>query len=1238
MKIKHRALALILSAIMVLTFMPSMAFAAAGDSGGTKGGDCQHVYDPDDDVFITVPTTRRDGLVQKTCSICGETTTVSVDRLDPDEAGYGLVPLPDESQIREIELDQSIDVTDLGDGQIHTFRYDHGDGDLCIQAGLQFSSISHEYGYDCEFAAFTDTKKIITFNAVGNSMINFSNLNEGTVYFQFDFKKSEFENNYIPADTRVKFTVRVADYSLGEIPDDPEEIVEGETKTITNAKKGEVFTYAFRPQEEKGYTISIESSEDTDQLLGNYFRNGYEISFVVAYDYKGSEYAWLKDGLTYYIQVVRDKDSCTEDTANITVTLDRYKNPPLAEIDPDCPEIELYKDVLVEVEEVEKVNTLKFIPEHDGTYTFTSTKITGSVDPYGAVCLIDEQLKNNDDSSGRNFKVTFDATAGTTYYLQSKSVDGSSGSYTVRVREVHNHVMTAHPRVEPTCQADGHTAYYTCEVCGLWFSNSSGTSETTPEKTVLKQDPDAHVWDEGTVITPATFEAPGEKLYVCTLCDQTRTEEIPKIAVEPVSVSFESVKPLVGVVGERWIYGNSYYMDGNRITVTYNNGSVESYVCKTRGDYVGYFGVDGASGELVPDYTIPGGTIVLGENTVTLKVTRKGKTVTTPLTVTGYATSSEAEASIHVHSMLHHEAKAPGCTSNGIEEYWECSGCEKFFSDANGETEIAQYSWVIPAAHDPVAHAAKAATCTESGNSAYWSCSRCDKFFSDADCKNVIAENSWETGAAGHNWAGEVDYSWSDDHTTVTATAECDRDCHTGPNPVTETVSASGEITKPATLTEKGEIVYTSEAFTTDGFEVQTATVELEKKSIAKALEETQAEIAAAQTEADTANEKAETSTNEADVEEALTTAQSASDLAEQVEAAAVSNYDDAKAAWDRLTEDSSDEDVAAARAELESAAANVAAAKQIKASAKSIVAKSNRAAAKVASNKAAAASEAASNAPTSDQAEQYRKEAEEQATRASTLAGKAEEASGEAAQAVSDLNTIASELSGAYAEALPDNFVANTVEAAASEAENSADEASSAASAANTSSDKAKESAGTAKTAVETKKNAENAAASAKQAEADLAKTKAGTVVNANGATVAVLTNVSGSASGTVAYTKAPNRKTVVVPEAVVINGKTFLVTEIGSKAFTGKKIKTVTIGKNVKTIRKNAFKKSNATKLIVKTTSLTKASVKGSLKGSKVKTVQVKVGAKSQNKKFAKKYKKIFTKSVAGKKATVK
>ncbi len=127
--------------------------------------------------------------------------------------------------------------------------------------------------------------------------------------------------------------------------------------------------------------------------------------------------------------------------------------------------------------------------------------------------------------------------------------------------------------------------------------------------------------------------------------------------------------------------------------------------------------------------------------------------------------------------------------------------------------------------------------------------------------------------------------------------------------------------------------------------------------------------------------------------------------------------------------------------------------------------------------------------------------------------------------------------------------------------------------------------------------------------------------------------------AQGTVTFTKAKNAKKVTVPATVKLaDGKVYKVTQVGAKAFTAKKIRTVTIGKNVKKLAKNAFAKSKATKVILKTKLLKKAGVKGSLKSSKVKTVQVKVGKKAVNKKTVKAYKKIFTKKNAGKKVTVK
>ena len=123
-----------------------------------------------------------------------------------------------------------------------------------------------------------------------------------------------------------------------------------------------------------------------------------------------------------------------------------------------------------------------------------------------------------------------------------------------------------------------------------------------------------------------------------------------------------------------------------------------------------------------------------------------------------------------------------------------------------------------------------------------------------------------------------------------------------------------------------------------------------------------------------------------------------------------------------------------------------------------------------------------------------------------------------------------------------------------------------------------------------------------------------------------------------TAAFKSAPNTKSVTVPKTFTYAGNTYKVTQVAAGAFKKSKATSAVIGANVKTIKKYAFKGSKVKTVTVKTKKLTKSSVKGSLKNSKVTTVKVKVGIKSANKKYVAKYKKIFTKKIAGKKVAVK
>ena len=114
------------------------------------------------------------------------------------------------------------------------------------------------------------------------------------------------------------------------------------------------------------------------------------------------------------------------------------------------------------------------------------------------------------------------------------------------------HTAVHHDRVEPTHFKDGSAEYWTCSVCGKYFSDAACTAEITKEATVLakiehtysdkwststekhwhecscgdKIDEAAHTWGEWTVTKAATATEAGEKQRECTVCHFTETAEI----------------------------------------------------------------------------------------------------------------------------------------------------------------------------------------------------------------------------------------------------------------------------------------------------------------------------------------------------------------------------------------------------------------------------------------------------------------------------------------------------------------------------------------------------------------------------------------------------------------------------------------------------------------------------------------------------------------------------------------
>ena len=108
-----------------------------------------------------------------------------------------------------------------------------------------------------------------------------------------------------------------------------------------------------------------------------------------------------------------------------------------------------------------------------------------------------------------------------------------------------------------------------------------------------------------------------------------------------------------------------------------------------------------------------------------------------------------------------------------------------------------------------------------------------------------------------------------------------------------------------------------------------------------------------------------------------------------------------------------------------------------------------------------------------------------------------------------------------------------------------------------------------------------------------------------------------------------------VSIPDSIKVKGIRYAVTSVGTNAFANnKKVKQISLGKNIKGIGKNAFKGcSGLKKIIIKSTSLTKKSVKSKAFAGLKKNIQIKV---PKSKKKA--YKKLFTSRGLSKKAKVK
>lgn len=93
------------------------------------------------------------------------------------------------------------------------------------------------------------------------------------------------------------------------------------------------------------------------------------------------------------------------------------------------------------------------------------------------------------------------------------------------------------------------------------------------------------------------------------------------------------------------------------------------------------------------------GSSALGETISTKPATCKSHSFTTHMcSICNKEVDVEEDGEFGPHVLTYHEAKAPTCTNTGSKEYWQCSVCDKLFSDEAANNEFADFSaTVVPA-------------------------------------------------------------------------------------------------------------------------------------------------------------------------------------------------------------------------------------------------------------------------------------------------------------------------------------------------------------------------------------------------------------------------------------------------------------------------------------------------------------------------------------------------------------
>lgn len=345
-----------------------------------------------------------------------------------------------------------------------------------------------------------------------------------------------------------------------------------------------------------------------------------------------------------------------------------------------------------------------------------------------------------------------------------------------------------------------------------------------------------HVWGEGAITTKPTCTTPGVKTYTCSVCQKTKTEEIPATGHQHTEV--RNVKEATckeeGYTGDTYCTDcgeklssgeptakKAHDWDEGKVTTeaTCKNTGVKTYTCNNCSE---------TKTEVIPmtDHIWDNGKVTTkpscitpGVKTYTCSVCQKEKTEKIPATG-------------HLHTEIRNKKEAT-CKEDGYTGDVYCKDCGEKLSNGKTIAKTTEHTW-------NAGKVTKAATCTEKGLKLY-TCTVCDKVRTEeipatghqhTEVRNVKEATCTKAGYTGDTYckdcgekisSGEViaklAHTW--DEGNITKEADCKETgvktytCHkcgatkTEDIPRTEHTWDEGKVTTAPTCTKPGVRTYT---------------------------------------------------------------------------------------------------------------------------------------------------------------------------------------------------------------------------------------------------------------------------------------------------------------------------------------------------------------------------------------------------------------------------------------------